>query len=103
LRQIGDLDVKATIAAILAKFGKLDILVANAGDHGVGPTIETTDDSWQLATRLNLDTAFVCARRSLPALIASKGNILSANSYFSRQFRERFQMTPRVMRFPVAV
>jgi NAD(P)-dependent dehydrogenase (short-subunit alcohol dehydrogenase family) len=103
LRQIGDLDAKAAIATIVAKFGRLDILVANAGGHGVGPTIETTDDSWQLAKRLNLDTAFVCARHSLPALIASRGNIFSANSHLSRQFRERFQMTPREMRFPVAV
>ncbi|MGV8950543.1 MAG: SDR family NAD(P)-dependent oxidoreductase [Cypionkella sp.] len=97
------MDVKAAIATILAKFGKLDILVANAGGHGVGPTIETTEDSWQLAKRLNRDTAFVCAHHSLPALIASKGHSFSANSHFSRQFRERFQMTPREMRFPVAV
>lgn len=69
-------DVKAAVAAIVAKFGGLDILIANAGGHGVGPTIETTDESWALATRLNLDTAFVCARESLPALIASKGNIV---------------------------
>lgn len=38
-------DVKAAIAAIVAKFGGLDIVIANAGGHGVGPTIETTDES----------------------------------------------------------
>ncbi|MCX8507875.1 MAG: SDR family oxidoreductase [Rhodobacteraceae bacterium] len=69
-------DVKAAIAKIVDRFGGLDILVANAGGHGVGPTIETSDESWELATRLNLDTAFVCARESLPELIRSKGNII---------------------------
>lgn len=69
-------DVKAAIAAIVAQFGSLDILIANAGGHGVGPTIETTDEAWALAARLNLDTAFVCAREALPALIAAKGNIV---------------------------
>jgi len=69
-------DVKSAVATILEKFGSLDILVANAGGHGVGPTIETSDESWALATRLNLDTAFVCARECLPALIESKGNVI---------------------------
>lgn len=69
-------DVRAAIAEIKAAHGRLDILVANAGGHGVGPTMETTDADWALATKLNLDTAFVCARECLPELIASKGNIV---------------------------
>ena len=73
-------DVKAAIAQAVEAYGKLDILVANAGGHGVGPTMETTDDQWALATKLNLDTAFVCARECLPELIKSKGNIIIVSS-----------------------
>lgn len=69
-------DVKAAIAEANKAYGPIDILVANAGGHGVGPTIETTDADWALATRLNLDTAFVCARECLPDLIKTKGNIV---------------------------
>lgn len=73
-------DVKKALAIIESKFGGLDCLVANAGGHGVGPTMETTDESWHLAARLNLDTAFVCARESLPALIKRRGNIVIVSS-----------------------
>lgn len=69
-------DVDKAIAATKKLYGSLDILIANAGGHGVGPTMETTDDQWALATKLNLDTSFVCARSCLPELIASKGNII---------------------------
>lgn len=69
-------DVRAALAEIRAAHGRLDILVANAGGHGVGPTMQTSDADWALATRLNLDTAFVCARECLPDLIASTGNIV---------------------------
>lgn len=68
--------VRAALSEIHGQLGKLDILIANAGGHGVGPTISMTDETWALSTRLNLDTAFVCAREGLPDLIASKGNIV---------------------------
>lgn len=68
--------VRAALKEIHGKFGKVDILIANAGGHGVGPTISMTDETWSLATRLNLDTAFVCARESLPDLIAQKGAVV---------------------------
>lgn len=58
------------------KFGSLDLLIANAGGHGVGPTISMSDESWSLATRVNLDTAFVSARECLPSLIKAKGSIV---------------------------
>src|SRR2546426_12316312 len=61
--------VRGALAEIHGRFGPVDILVANAGGHGVGPTISMTDQTWALSTRLNLDTAFVCARESLPDLI----------------------------------
>ncbi|MCC8961316.1 SDR family oxidoreductase [Bradyrhizobium sp. Pear76] len=68
--------VRAALKEIHDKFGGVDILIANAGGHGVGPTISMTDETWSLATRLNLDTAFVCARESLPDLIARKGTVV---------------------------
>jgi NAD(P)-dependent dehydrogenase (short-subunit alcohol dehydrogenase family) len=73
-------DVRNTIAQIKETWGGLDVLVANAGGHGTGTALETTDESWALATHLNLDTAFVCARESLPSLIERKGNIVIVSS-----------------------
>lgn len=68
--------MKTAIADIVAGLGGIDILIANAGGHGVGPTVDMSDETWALATRLNLDTAFVSARECLPQLIAHGGNIV---------------------------
>ncbi len=68
------------VAEISERFDGLDILIANAGGHGVGPTISMSDETWSLATRLNLDTAFVSARECLPELIKRKGNIVVLSS-----------------------
>lgn len=73
-------DVRRALAQAHEAFGKVDLLVANAGGHGIGTAIDTTDDSWAQATRLNLDTAFVCAREALPDLIAQRGNIVILSS-----------------------
>lgn len=72
--------MKMAVAEMTARFGGLDILIANAGGHGVGPTVSMSDETWALATRLNLDTAFVSARECLPELIKSKGNIVIVSS-----------------------
>jgi len=73
-------DVKAALAQARDRFGGIDVLVANAGGHGVGELTQTDDDAWRMATRLNLDTAFVCARELMPELIARRGNIVVLSS-----------------------
>ncbi|HDR9503703.1 TPA: SDR family oxidoreductase [Burkholderia cepacia] len=73
-------DVRRAIAAAREKFGSIDVLVANAGGHGVGDALATDDAAWAEATRLNLDTAFVCARELLPELIEQRGNIVVVSS-----------------------
>lgn len=72
--------MKAAVTATAEKFGGIDILIANAGGHGVGPTVSMSDETWELAVHLNLNTAFVSARESLPHLIRSKGNIVVLSS-----------------------
>ncbi len=72
--------MKAAVSAIAEQFGGIDILIANAGGHGVGPTISMSDETWEQAIRLNLNTAFVSARETLPHLMRSKGNIVVLSS-----------------------
>ncbi|MEP7299619.1 MAG: SDR family oxidoreductase, partial [Burkholderiales bacterium] len=73
-------DVRRALAQAREAFGGIDVLVANAGGHGIGSTIDTDDASWALSTRLNLDTAFVCLRELLPELIARRGNAVVLSS-----------------------
>jgi NAD(P)-dependent dehydrogenase (short-subunit alcohol dehydrogenase family) len=68
--------MKAAVEGVVETHGGLDILIANAGGHGVGPTVSMSDETWDLAVRLNLNTAFVSARECLPHLIKSQGNIV---------------------------
>lgn len=71
---------KGAVAKVIDRFGGIDALIANAGGHGVGPTITMSDETWAAAARGNLDTAFVSARECLPELIKRKGNMVMVSS-----------------------
>lgn len=61
-------------------FGRLDILVCNAGGFGFGTLMESSDADWALAVQGNLNTAMVAARVCMPSLIANQGNVLIMSS-----------------------
>lgn len=73
-------DARAAVRTVLDRFGRLDVLVCNAGGHGFAPVAETDDEAWAGSLRANLTTAFVMARETLPALIESKGQIVIISS-----------------------
>lgn len=72
--------VRRAVAMACERFGGVDVLVANAGGHGIGSIEETDDESWALSTRLNLDTAFVSTRESMPELMRRRGNVVVLSS-----------------------
>ncbi|MGO4103488.1 SDR family NAD(P)-dependent oxidoreductase [Leifsonia sp. YAF41] len=73
---------QATAAArqIVDTFGSIDILVANAGGHGLASVTDTDDAAWAASLQANLTSAFVIARAALPALIESRGAIVVVSS-----------------------
>ena len=50
------------------QLGLVELLVLNAGIYVVEPLEETTLDSWRATMAVNLDGAFLCVRRGLPAM-----------------------------------
>ncbi len=72
--------VRAAIQLARAQFGRLTILVANAGGHGVGDALATDDRSWALAVRTNLTSAVVTIRECLPDLIEQRGSVVVISS-----------------------
>ena len=74
-------DASRAVELAVEHFGRLDILVANAGGEGGGPALAAGDDVWRAGMRANLDSAFVSAREALPSLISSgNGSIVIVSS-----------------------
>ena len=71
---------RAAVHEILSHFGRIDVLVNNAGGHGFSAVGDTDDASWAASLHANLDTAFVMSRECLPALIEAKGQIVVISS-----------------------
>lgn len=59
------------VAAALARFGRLDIVVPNAGIQHVAPIDEFPDERWQTIVGLLLTSPFLLAKHAWPALRAS--------------------------------
>lgn len=66
-----DAEVAAAVQAARDHFGRLDILVLNAGTWQGAPIHQTTPEQWDLLLDLNLKGAFLALRHAIPALVAS--------------------------------
>ena len=63
--------VDSGIESIIKRFGRLDVLVNNAGNFRQGLTSSYTDEDWRFITNVHLDGAFRCCRAAYPHLVKS--------------------------------
>jgi len=71
----------AVVAAGLAQFGKIDILVANAGIWALGRIWELTDEQWQEVIDINLTGAWRSLKAVVPSMIENRsGSIVLTSS-----------------------
>jgi NAD(P)-dependent dehydrogenase (short-subunit alcohol dehydrogenase family) len=68
------------VSGALARFGRLDALVNNAGVILRSPPAETTDEEWERVLSVDLQGAFRCARAAFPALRIRGGSIVNISS-----------------------
>jgi SDR family mycofactocin-dependent oxidoreductase len=74
IRSSADLD--AAVAAGRAEFGKIDILVANAGIWALGPLWELTDEQWQDVLDINLTGTWRSIKAVAPSMIENRGGAI---------------------------
>ena len=73
-------DVKRCFDNALEKFGRIDVLVNNAGIVGKGRVEETALSDWLKVLNTNLTGAFLFAKHAIPSLKESRGNIINLSS-----------------------
>lgn len=72
--------VAAAVDATISEFGRLDVVVANAGVGAYGPFLEMDAEDVEAMIDVNLKGTLYTARFTLPHLIESKGDFVSLAS-----------------------
>jgi 2-dehydro-3-deoxy-D-gluconate 5-dehydrogenase len=75
--------VDALVTQTLERYGRLDILINNAGTNIRLPAHELTLAQWHTVIDINLTGAFLCAKAAYPALKRGGGKIINIGSMMS--------------------
>jgi 3-oxoacyl-[acyl-carrier protein] reductase len=77
---------KNAVSQILERWGKLDLMVANAGLGHFASIIDMSTDQWHETIDTNLTGVFYSVKASIDALKASKGYIITISSLAGTNF-----------------
>jgi meso-butanediol dehydrogenase/(S,S)-butanediol dehydrogenase/diacetyl reductase len=72
--------VNAMVSMTIAKFGRLDVIVNNAGVHEAGEPTEISDERWQNVMNTDAGGVFFGCRAAIPYLEKTKGVIINTAS-----------------------
>lgn len=73
-------DASEAITAVIERFGRLDALVLNAGQGGVGSLQDFDHERFESVMHTNVTGAAIMSSAALPHLIESRGSIVSVAS-----------------------
>ncbi len=88
-RFIGDVSdpdfVRTMFASVKQRFGRLDLLVNNAGISLVGLFTDMTDEEWRKICGVNLDAALWCSREAAKLMLpVHSGKIINISSMWGQ-------------------
>jgi 3-oxoacyl-[acyl-carrier protein] reductase len=65
--------VDALIARSVQRFGRVDVMINNAGLGGAGSVLDLTDEEWDLVMDVTLTSTFRCTRAALRHMVSRPG------------------------------
>lgn len=79
-----DASIRAALKTAHDRFGRLDLMVNNAGTHDEGRSSEYGTDAFEALMRVNSTGLFVACREAYPYLVETKGLIVNMGSYYDK-------------------
>ena len=76
-------DIERMVESAMERFGRIDVMLANAGVYIPGQFAEGDIDSYSMMLRLNVDGVFRCAHAVIPVMAAQGGGDIVVTSSIS--------------------
>ncbi len=90
---VGDVSEESTAEQLAetarSAFGRIDVLVNNAGVHFIRDLVETTSEDWDRVMGINLKSMFLCAKHVIPTMQEQQSgsiiNLASISAYIGQE------------------
>ena len=89
-----EVEVKSAFDSVKNEFGKIDVLINNAGISSHTKLLDFSEDEYDKIADLNIKSVFVCSKVAVPYLTETKGVILNTSSMVSRDGQPSGVMYP---------
>ena len=73
-------EVNLAVAKVVGKYGRIDVLVNNAGIQRYGDVVSTSEQEWDELMNINLRGAFLVSKHVVPHLLKQGGAIVIVGS-----------------------